>query len=176
MLDEVRPLALEPAPGQGHPCERELKRFMHGELTRPESREIVRHLLLGCPRCIQVTRRLWTLSGRALREMETPQRNGRQAFTLLKSIWRERTMTEDEAQVQAELREIVAELGALAARLESVHDRLPVSAQETAMLLGEVEMDVATEVRSVIECVVHDDLQPAIRELQAAATYMPPAR
>lgn len=176
MLDKVRPLALELASGQGHPCEQELERLMHSELTRQEAREIVRHLLVGCPRCLQVTRRLWTDSGRKAPDLEALKLERRKNFTLLKSIRRERTMTEAEAQAQAELREVVAELDALAARLESVHDRLPVTAQETAMLLGEVEMDVATEVRSVIECVVHDDLRPAIRELQAAAGYLPQER
>ena len=39
------------------------------------------------------------------------------------------------------------------------------------MLLGEAEMDVATEVRSVIECVLNDSIEPAIRDLAAAASY-----
>ena len=37
------------------------------------------------------------------------------------------------------------------------------------MLLGEQEMDVATEIRSIIECVLNDSLRPAIRDLAAAA-------
>ena len=37
--------------------------------------------------------------------------------------------------------------------------------------LGEEEMDVATELRSTIECVLHDCLQPAIRDLSAAAEH-----
>ena len=41
------------------------------------------------------------------------------------------------------------------------------------MLIGEAEMDFATEVRSVIECVLTDSLGPAIRDLAAAASCQP---
>ena len=82
-------------------------------------------------------------------------------------------MTEAEAAAQAELREIVQELDAVRARLEEMHARLPVPPEETAMLVGEREMDVATEIRSVIECVLTDSIRPAIRDLAAAASYRP---
>ena len=81
-----------------------------------------------------------------------------------------------EAAAQAELREIVQELDAIRGRLADIHERLPVSPDETAMLLGELELDVATEVRSVIECVLNDSLRPAIRDLAAAASYRPQAK
>jgi hypothetical protein len=82
-------------------------------------------------------------------------------------------MTAAEASAQAELRQIVQELDAIRDRLTAVHDRLPVPPEETAMLLGEQEMDVATEIRSIIECVLNDSLRPAIRDLAAAASYRP---
>jgi hypothetical protein len=41
------------------------------------------------------------------------------------------------------------------------------------MLLGEEEMDVSTEIRSTIECVLKDSMEPAIRDLAAAASYQP---
>ena len=82
-------------------------------------------------------------------------------------------MTEAEAAAQAELGQIVVELDAIRARLQEIHDRLPVPPEETAMLVGEQEMDVATEVRSVIECVLNDSLGPSIRDLAAAASYRP---
>jgi len=82
-------------------------------------------------------------------------------------------VTEMEAAAQAELRQIVEELDTVRARLTEIHDRLPVPPEETAMLVGEQEMDVATEVRSVIECVLNDSLRPAIRDLAAAASYRP---
>jgi len=82
-------------------------------------------------------------------------------------------VTEAEAAAQTELRQIVEELDAIRSRLAEIHDRLPVPPEETAMLMGEQEMDVATEVRSVIECVLSDSLRPAIRDLAAAASYRP---
>lgn len=82
-------------------------------------------------------------------------------------------MTEAEAAAQAQLREIVEELGTLRAHLLALHQSLPVPPEETAMLLGEEEMDISTEIRSVIECVLHDSLQPAIRDLGEAASYRP---
>ena len=80
-------------------------------------------------------------------------------------------MTETEAAAQAALREVVKVLSTVCLTLEGIHDSLPVPPQETAMLLGEEDMDVATEVRSVIECVLHDSLRPVIRDLKAAASY-----
>src|SRR6185295_10098023 len=85
-------------------------------------------------------------------------------------------LTEAEAAAQAELQRIVEELDAIRSCLQDMHAKLPVSAEETAMLLGEKEMDVATEVRSVIECVLNDSIQPAIRDLAAAASYRPPEK
>jgi hypothetical protein len=82
-------------------------------------------------------------------------------------------MTGDEGAAQAELRQMVEELDSIRSRLSDLHDRLPVSPQETAMLIGEAEMDFATEVRSVIECVLADSLGPAIRDLAAVASCQP---
>lgn len=82
-------------------------------------------------------------------------------------------MTAAEAAAQVRLRRVVEGLGALSAELLAIHESLPVSPQETAMLLGEEVMDVSTVVRSVIECVLHDRLQPAICDLEAAAHYRP---
>lgn len=82
-------------------------------------------------------------------------------------------MTEAEAAAQAELREVVEKLDGIRARLVDLHAKLPVPPQEGAMLLGEEEMDVSTEVRSVIECVLADMIEPVIRDLAAAASYRP---
>jgi hypothetical protein len=53
-----------------HPPAEDLRRFMHGELKRSEVRELVRHLLTGCPQCLEVTRRLWDLGERSFRLLE----------------------------------------------------------------------------------------------------------
>jgi hypothetical protein len=161
-----------PLGGWDHPEPRRLGSFLRGQLSRTEVRDVVRHLLTGCPRCREVTRRLWMLGDLTPPD---PDRDDRASHGSSQRLlhWRDRTMTEAEAAAQAELREIIEVLGTLCARLESLHEKLPVPPQEAAMLVGEEEMDVATEVRSVIECVLHDSLQPTLRDLQEAASYRP---
>jgi hypothetical protein len=78
-----------------------------------------------------------------------------------------------EEAVQVEVGELVTELETAQKRLQRLHDRLPVSPREEAMLLGEAEPDVATEVRSIIECVIPDRIEPAIEALREAAEYRP---
>jgi hypothetical protein len=39
---------------------------MLGESPRAEARSVVRHLLTGCPQCLQVTRPLWRFGEEAL--------------------------------------------------------------------------------------------------------------
>lgn len=52
----------EPSP-QPHPDPAVLESFLANGLTAPERRRVVRHLLAGCPRCVEVTRRAWHLPG-----------------------------------------------------------------------------------------------------------------
>jgi len=81
-----------------------------------------------------------------------------------------------EETVRAALRGVVEDLDRIRAQLVDLHATLPVPPEEAAMLVGEVEMDFATEVRSVIECILNDWLRPAIRDLAAAASYQPKKR
>jgi hypothetical protein len=46
---------------RSHPDLHQLERFMRGELSGTAARTIVRHLLAGCPQCVQITRRFWAL-------------------------------------------------------------------------------------------------------------------
>jgi hypothetical protein len=46
---------------QTHPALQQIERFVRGESTRGETRDVVRHLLLGCPKCSQAVRPLWGL-------------------------------------------------------------------------------------------------------------------
>ena len=85
-------------------------------------------------------------------------------------------MTKAEAAGQARVLEIAAEIEALSSQLQSLHDSFPVSPSEAAMLLGEEELDVFTALRSVIECVLADRLEPAPRELKKWAAYTPSSR
>jgi hypothetical protein len=51
-----------PRPMRGsHPEMDQVERFLRGELTQPEVRAVVRHLLTRCPRCAEVAGRLWSL-------------------------------------------------------------------------------------------------------------------
>ena len=44
----------------------QIARFMRGESPRNEARSVVRHLLTGCPQCLQVAGRLWRFGDEAL--------------------------------------------------------------------------------------------------------------
>lgn len=76
-----------------------------------------------------------------------------------------------EAAVREELERIAAEMKSLRFRLLGAHATLPVSPREEVMLLGEEEPDLATEARSIIECVIHDAIDSAIEDLISAARY-----
>lgn len=80
-------------------------------------------------------------------------------------------MREDEAQEN--LRKAVAKMETTRDLLSRIYAGVPVSPREEVMLLGEAEPDVATEVRSAIECVLADRIEPAIRILTEAAAYKP---
>jgi hypothetical protein len=83
---------------------------------------------------------------------------------------------EAETEARAELRAVAEALRALRFRLLGVHASLPVSTREDVMLLGEEEMDFATEARSTIECVLHDFVEATIRNLDDLAVYRPKKR
>jgi len=80
-------------------------------------------------------------------------------------------MSADEKAAQEQLREIVRELEGNRYRLIGVRESLPASVAETVRL-AEVEAeeaDLATEIRTVIQCVLNDSLQPAIDDLRAVS-------
>jgi hypothetical protein len=135
-----------------HPEESTLETFLRGDLTREETRLVVRHLLTGCPACRQVTRRLWELGMK-----KTCMEGG----SLL--------MTDIEA-AQARLREIVRDLETLKHRLTGVLASLPPSPAETDRLLEFEPADPGTGIRTVIQCVLHDSIEPAIGDLRDAAS------
>lgn len=78
-------------------------------------------------------------------------------------------MTEMENDTREKLREIAGELDALQARLREVALRLTAAAPplpDEAEDALDVTLDVATELRAVIECVLIDRIQPALRDLR----------
>jgi hypothetical protein len=80
-------------------------------------------------------------------------------------------MSEAEAAAQAELPHIVDRLTAIRSQLRQIAESLAADPQAEASSFDEDEMDVTTEVRSIIECVLNDSIQPAIRDLRVAAAY-----
>jgi hypothetical protein len=80
-------------------------------------------------------------------------------------------MSEAEAAAQAELPHIVDRLTAIRSQLRQIVASLAAGPEVEASDLDEDEMDVTTEVRSIIECVLNDSIQPAIRDLRVAAAY-----
>jgi NifB/MoaA-like Fe-S oxidoreductase len=77
----------------------------------------------------------------------------------------------DLAAIQEELREILPDLKGIDRRLRAIHGRLPGPSDAEMEQEAEDEEDVATEIRSVIECVLTDSLGPAIRDLETASRY-----
>ena len=76
-------------------------------------------------------------------------------------------MTEGEAQ--AALAAVALELVAIADRLQTIHDELPPSTDREAMLEHRIARDVATEIVATVECVLVDEIRPAIEYLEAAS-------
>src|SRR5258708_2957654 len=98
------------------------------------------------------------------------------AASLLLSLWISSCaggvcMTKGEAEAQAELRRVVEELKGIRTRLRDVAAALPRSLEEELGYGEEESPDAATEVRSIIECVLTDQIDPAMRDLAAAAEY-----
>jgi hypothetical protein len=74
-----------------------------------------------------------------------------------------------EARTREELRTIVQELKRIETRLRALHQNAATLAEAEATQDEDDEMDLATEIRTVIDCVLVDNLEPAIRDLQAAS-------
>jgi hypothetical protein len=144
---EAKPLPPAPAVDA---CGHDLAGFLRGELPRDAVRAVVRHLLTGCPVCVQGTRRMWELS------------EGGEIF-----------MAEIDA-AREQLREVVGDLESIRFRLLGVQASLPEPAADGTVrgFVEDIEeMDLLTEIRSVIGCVLNDCMAPAIGDLRAAAAF-----
>ena len=144
---------------QVHPSAKELESLVRGELKRPEAQVVVRHLLSGCPRCAQITARLWDLerpgasrASRASLEEDSGPLSEIDGTTAAEAVARE-------------------ELLKLAAELENIR-RKALTLSES---LTPPNDELSTEIRSVIRCVVQDMIEPAIRSLQCGAEHRPNA-
>ncbi len=79
--------------------------------------------------------------------------------------------TEAEIAAQEELLKIADELERIQTRLWEVHASLPAPPERTLEEEGDEEMEVAMEVRAIIECVINDWIGAAIRDFRAGAEY-----
>ena len=125
-----------------HPRTAHLERLMRGELERPQTGAVVRHLLTGCPRCVYITSRFWELAA------EGP------------------AVTDAEAFARIQLKEIERELQRIRYLMLGVQATLPPDPIDLAPLLEEDEMSGTTQLHSVIRCVLQDSIEPAIRDLR----------
>jgi len=83
-------------------------------------------------------------------------------------------MTEAEAVAQAQLDIIVRFLEIARKALRNIDATLSPSPQELSKDdHAEGDPDVTSEVRRVVQCVLTDSIDPAIKELTAASTYKP---
>jgi hypothetical protein len=75
------------------------------------------------------------------------------------------------AAAQVQLRGIARDLGDIRDRLRSVVASLLAERTEEPAEDDDTRSDLETEVRSVAECVLADNIRPAIDDLLAAANY-----
>ncbi len=75
-------------------------------------------------------------------------------------------MTREEEEALAEVRRILEALKKVRSDLRDTAASLPSTLEEA--MYAEVNPDVAAETRAVIECVLTDQIGPALRDLSAA--------
>jgi hypothetical protein len=144
-------------PGVRHrPDEDLLSRFLSGETTRAETREVVRHLLAGCPDCRAFTSAAWR--GLAVRSI-----HGRT----------ERMTALDLARRQ--IRRVRETLQDARYQLIGVQASIPPSRQEASTEDLKDDPDAPTGLRSILANAVRDSLDPLIQDLNTAAEYEPGA-
>jgi hypothetical protein len=80
-------------------------------------------------------------------------------------------MAKYEGEAQEQLRQIARELRSVHYRLLGIVATLPAPADEEPAPVEDEDADVATEIRSAVECVLADRIRPAIQGLLAAAEY-----
>ena len=80
-------------------------------------------------------------------------------------------MTREEEEARKELRLILEDLKKVRSHLRDVVAALPGTLEEA--MYAEMDLDVATEVRAVVECVLTDQIGPAVRDLSAALENRP---
>jgi hypothetical protein len=80
-------------------------------------------------------------------------------------------MTEAEREAQEQVGDVAQALAKLQERLEEIVRALPKSPGELDLSDLVDDPDVVAEVRRVVECVLMDNLRPAVDDLLAASSY-----
>jgi len=78
-------------------------------------------------------------------------------------------MTRDLRAARRDVLKIADELEAITLRLRGVQAGLPEPVEEAVRLLDIERLDPTAELRAVIDCVIGDQLAPAIRDLRNGA-------
>ena len=78
-------------------------------------------------------------------------------------------MTRDLRAARRDVLKIADELEAITLRLRGAQAGLPEPVEEVVRLLDIEKLDPLTEMRAVIDCVIGDQLVPAIRDLRNGA-------
>lgn len=151
---------------QAHPSARTLESLVSGKLKRPDAGVVVQHLLSGCPRCAEITARLWDLRSNP----EGSKSSGAASAGRAEAPLEEASAPPDMEGITAAEAVAQGELLKLAAELEDIR-RKALTLSESLTPPNE---ECSTEIRAVIRCVVHDMIEPAIRSLQDGAEYRPP--
>jgi hypothetical protein len=137
-----------------HPAEDLLSRLMRGEATRAEAREIVRHLLTGCPKCRELTSAAWN-------EMTVRSVHGRTGRMTALDL------------AKAQIGRMVESLYAIRYQLIGIQVSIPPTRQETSPEDLGNDPDAPTGIRAILANVLQDSLDPLIRDLETAARYEP---
>jgi hypothetical protein len=152
----MEPQALRSGAGEGHPSRADLESFMRGELPQGTRAVVVRHLLRGCAQCGKTTARLWSFGEETVggeRDMEQSS-GGCEAMAL--------------ATTRGQLLKLADDLGTFQLTLRGIQASLPEAPAEAFRLVDVEAMEPATELRTVISCVLNDYLGPAERDLRDA--------
>jgi len=159
-------LAIDPAL---HPSRKTLAAFQRGEIPRAQAAEVVRHLLRGCPQCSLLAGWVWEL-GAALRSKKfratRVRTSGAGAVPIEGHRKRRLRMSQQLQDARVQVMSIVQQLHAIKYRLVGVYASLPAGIEELDRLVETDQPDDATELRTLVACVLSDYVEPAHEALR----------
>jgi hypothetical protein len=145
--------------GTHHPPHQTLERFVLGELSRAERREVVRHLLTDCRSCVAVTAPLWSC-GAQPRQPRAPQF---ECHPIEERVSAMAAMVSAAQELLLAMSEAFAELGEQLEELLAVLPRPQPADPESE--------EVLTKLLDVSRGVLAERVRPAIADLRRAAYF-----